>query len=66
MQFETRVQHLFPRSISSCSVSADPTGVDGILYLLDSGCKERSEHTDTGKAGAPKMLQASEGLSCDL
>lgn len=52
---------MFFRSISSCSVSASLTGMDGILYLLDYGCKDRSEHTDAGEAGAPEMLQASEG-----
>lgn len=61
MSFEMYVQHLFLRSISSCSMSANLTGMDGILCLLDSGCMDRSEHTDTGEAGAPKMLQASEG-----
>lgn len=56
MQFEMYVQHLFLRSISLCSLSANPTGMGGIMYLLDSGCKDRSEHIDTGKASAPKML----------
>lgn len=42
-------------------MSASLTGMDGILYLLDYGCNDRSEHTDTGEAGAPEMLQASEG-----
>lgn len=61
MQFETYVRHLFLRSISSCSMSANLPETDGIQDWLDSGCKDRSEHTDRGKAGAPKMLQASEG-----
>lgn len=37
-------------------MSASLTGMDGILYLLDYGCNDRS-----GEAGALEMLQASEG-----